>query len=171
MRARDGSRLSGRIQDHVGDNCQAHASTLVIREVHLPHADSGSNAHEARPRQQPSFRDRTEVVDLKLDGGETARTGETVMERGADGRIRDTRRDASMQRTGAIQQFGTHAALDGEAIAVRAHQLKSQQVIERVTGEEISNVLGFAFGGAQVFVILAFSRMFEDDDVQSSSQR
>ncbi len=93
------------------------------------------------------------------------------MERGADGRIRDTRRDASVQRTGAIQQFGTHAALDGEAIAMRAHQLKSQQVIERVTGEEISNVLGFAFGGAQVFVILAFSRMFEDDDVQSSSQR
>ena len=59
-----------------------------------------------------------------------------VMERGADRGVRNAGGDAAVHRTGAVQQFGAHAALDGDAIAMYAHQLKPKQVIEGVAREE-----------------------------------
>ena len=138
-------------QKHVGHDGHADGSPMVVRKVYAPDADRGSNAHQTRPRKQSSFRNGTEVVDLQLDGGETSRPGKMTVQGGADGRVGDTRRDASVQRTMAVQQFRTYVALDGHTIAMHAHQFESQQVIEGVPCEEISNDFGAAPGVAQVW--------------------
>ena len=68
-------------------------------------------------------------------------------QRAAHGRIGEARGDAAVQRTRAVQQIGPHPALDGDAVAVNAHQLEAKQVIERMPGEEIraSRRLAFAW--------------------------
>jgi hypothetical protein len=145
------SAVLGLSQEHVRDDGHADRSTVVVCKIHVPHADRGTDPHETRPSQQPSLCNRTEVVDLQFDGGETSRPGKMSVQGGADGCIGDTRRDASVKRTLAVQQFGTYAALDGQPIAMRSHQFESQQVIEGVPGEEIPNNLGCTFGVAQVW--------------------
>ena len=145
------SPVLGLPQEHVGDDGHADSSPMVVRKVHAPDADRGSNANQMRPRQQSSFGDRTEVVDLQFDGGESSRPGEMTLQGGADGRIGEARRDASVQRTPAVQQFGSYAAPDGHTIAMHAHQFESQQVIKGVPGEEISDEFGAAPEVAQVW--------------------
>src|SRR5262245_5422541 len=110
---------------------------MVIREVHPPDADRGSDAHEMRPRQQSSFGDRTKVVDLQFDSREPPRTIKVAVEGGADGRIGDARRDASVQRALAVEQLRPYAALDGYTIAMQTHQLESQEMIEGVPREKL----------------------------------
>jgi hypothetical protein len=139
----------GRTQQHVGDDRHADVAPLMVAEIHLPHADCRSHPHQPRARQQSSFGDRPEVVYLQLDGGEAAHSFKPVIQRSAHRRIGDTRGDASMQRTSAVQQFGTHTALDGDAIAMRPNQLKSEQMIEGVTGQQTSSLFDLLLGIAQ----------------------
>jgi hypothetical protein len=140
----------GRIQRHVGDDRHTDASPMVIRQIHAPYADRGSTPHQPRPRQQSSFGNRAEIVHLHFNGCETPRSGKMLMQRAADSRIGDTGADPTVQRTRAVHQFGTQAALNSETIAMHPHQLESQQVIERVACEKISNALCLTFGIAQV---------------------
>lgn len=147
----DVSGRLGRIQQHVGDDRHTDAPPLMVGQIHLPDADRGSDPQQPRPGEQSSFRNRTKVVDLQLDGCETAHPVIKRIQGGSNGRIGDTRGDASVQRTGAVQQFRAHATPDGDAIAMRADQFQSQQVIERMPGEKISNVLELALGIAQTW--------------------
>ena len=138
-------------QKHVGDDGHAGGSPMAVRKVYAAHADRGSNAHQMRPGQQSSFRDRTEIVDLQFDGGETSRALEMTVQSRADGCVCNARRDASVQRTLAVEQLRPYAALDGHTIAMHAHQFESQQVIKGVPGEEISDEFGAAPEVAQVW--------------------
>ena len=45
----------------------------------------------------------------------------------------------------------TQAALDGETVAMLAHQLESEQMIERVPSQKFSNALRLAVSVAQVW--------------------
>jgi hypothetical protein len=70
-----------------------------------------------------------------------------------------TRRDRATNRpfrdrtevSRAVQEVGTHAALDGETVAVDAHQFQPKQVIEGMPGKEFLSYLGVAFRFAQVW--------------------
>ena len=66
-----------------------------------------------------------------------------LVEGAADGRIGDACRNSTVYRTGAVQQFGPDAALDGQPVAMGADELQSQQVIEGVLREQVAEMPGF----------------------------
>ena len=138
-------------QKHVGNDGHADRAPMVVRKVHAPDADRGSDAHQIRPRQESSFGDRAKVVDLQFDSREPSRTVEVAVEGSAHGRIGDTRRDASVQRALTVEQLGPYAALDGYTITMQTHQLESQQIIEGVPREKLLDEFVAAFGVAQVW--------------------
>jgi len=117
---------------------------MFIREINLAHADPGADPHQAGPRQQPALRDRAEVVDLQFDGGETACPAKMVVERAAHGHVGKAGGDTAVYRSGAVEEFGAHAELDGEPIAMHANQLESNQVIESMPGQEGASFFGRA---------------------------
>jgi len=143
--------IRSRRQNHVGDDCYAHASPMGIGKIHLADTNCRANAQKSRPREQPSFCDRTKVIDLQLDRREAALAVKVPVERAAYRRIRDTRRDAAVQRARAVQQLRTDSALDGDAVAMHAYQLESQQVVERMPGEQFADMLSLSFEVAQVW--------------------
>ena len=138
-------------QKHVGDNSNSDVAPMGIRKFDAPDTDRGPDAHQVRPRHETAFGNRAEVVDLQFDGGEFARSIEVTVERGADGRVGDARRDASMQRARAVQQLGPDAAADGDAVAVEAHEFESQQMVEGVPGEKFLDEVLATFRVAQVW--------------------
>jgi hypothetical protein len=140
----------GRIQNHVSDDCHTDASPMVIRQIHAPYTDRGPNPYQPRPRQQTSFGNRTEIVHLHFNSCETPCSGKMPMQRAAHGSVGNTRAHTAVQRARAVHQLGAQAALNGETVTVHTHQLESQQVIERVACEKISNVSCLPFGIAQV---------------------
>jgi hypothetical protein len=115
---------------------------MPIIEINLADADRGSDSHQVRTGDEPAFGYRAKIVDLELHCGEAARAVEVVMDGAADGGVGDTRRDTAVQRPGGIQQLRAQAALDGEAVAMHANDLKAKQVVECVFGEERSNQVG-----------------------------
>lgn len=144
-----GSRL-GRGQKHIGGDRHSHFAPMAIGKIHLPHRDRRTGAQEPRPSQQAAFGDRPEVVDLQFDSCETARSAKLVLERGPHRRVRQARRDAAVDRSGAVQQFRTHPAADRDAIAMYPDQLESQQMVECVTREKVDSLLTAAFRVGQV---------------------
>jgi hypothetical protein len=112
---------------------------MRIREINRADTDGGPDSHKAGAGDQPAFGNRTKIVDLELDRGETARTGEMLMDRATYRGVGDARRDASVQGAGGIQQFRAQPALYGEAVAMHANDLQAEQVIECVFGEEGSD--------------------------------
>ena len=138
-------------QKHVSDDGDADGAPMGVSKFDAPDTDRGPNAHQVRPRHEAAFGDRAKVVDLQFDGGEFARSIEVTVERGTDGRVGDARRDASMQRALAVEQLGPDAAVDGDAVAVEAHEFESQQMVEGVPGEKFLNEFLATFGVAQVW--------------------
>ena len=138
-------------QKHVGDDGHAGGSAMAVRKVYAAHADRGSNAHQMRPGQQSSFGNWTEIVDLQFDGGETSRALEMTVQSRADGCVCNARRDASVQRTLAVEQLRPYAAPDGHTIAMHAYQFESQQVIGGVPGEKFLDEFGTAPGVAKAW--------------------
>jgi hypothetical protein len=124
---------------------------MFIREINLAYADPGADAHQAGPRPQPALRDRAEVVDLQFDGGELACPAKVVLERGAHCSVGQAGGDSAVYRSGTVEEFRPNAALDGEAIAMDANQFESNQVIERMPGQEVPGLGGRAFRMVQVW--------------------
>jgi len=123
---------------------------MFIREINRANANLGADPHQAGPRPQAAFRDRAEVVDLQLDGGEAACPAKMVLERATHCRIGQAGGDAAVNRSRAVEEFGAHAALDGETIAMHANQLQSKQVIERMPFQELPGFRGCCLWMIQV---------------------
>jgi hypothetical protein len=83
---------------------------MFIREINLAYAVPGADSHQAGPRQQPAFRDWTEVVDFQFDGGETACYAKMVIERAAHGHIGKAGGDTAVDGSRTIEKFGAHVA-------------------------------------------------------------
>jgi hypothetical protein len=124
---------------------------MPVREINPADRDRGADPHQVRPRQQAALSHGPEIVDFHFDRGETARAGKMVLERASDRRVGKARGDTAVHRSGGIQEFGAHAALDGETVAMDANQLETEQVIECVIGEERSYERGLFLLVAQVW--------------------
>ena len=137
-------------KQHVSNDRYAGAAPPVVHDVHLPDADIGADSHQPRAGENPPFGDRAEVVHLHFNRGETPRSGKVTLQRAAHGRVGDAGRNAAVNRTGAVQQLRPHAALDGEAVAMKPDQLKAEQVVEGVPGEDFANTGGGAPGVVRI---------------------
>ena len=121
---------------------------MFIREINLAYTYFGADQHQAGPRQQPALRDWAEVVDLQFHGGEAACPAKMVVERAADCRVGKAGSHTAVYRSRAVEEFGPHAALDSEHVAMHANQFESNQVIERMPGQ-----VGPSFSGRTLRVV------------------
>lgn len=124
--------LSRSFQQHVGDDGNADSLAMVVGDIHLADTDPGTDPQQVSARQQTSFRDRTEIIDLQLYRSKAAFSFEAVVERTTHGGIGEARGNAAMQGAGAVHQFRAQSAANGETILVNAHQFEPEQAIKAV---------------------------------------
>src|ERR1051326_4896334 len=130
--ARSRASTPASVQKHVGDNGHADIAAGPVGQIDSSNRNRGSHAQQARARHQASFLDRPEIVHLQLRRGEAPRPVEAIMQRAAHGGVGQARGYSAVQVAGAVQQLVAHLAPNSDAVLVDAHQLKSQQVVERM---------------------------------------
>ena len=118
---------------------------MAIRQIHAPYRDARPDAQQMRPCREHAFRHRPEVIHFQLDGGESPLETAVVEQRAADGGIRYARGYAAVQGAGAVHELFTDLAPDSETIAVRAHQLEAQQVVELVAAKKCARLMEILF--------------------------